>query len=48
MIGKNSTIAGGVFLVHSVPADSVVTLEERQIKIMKKKDAKGVGPDFQI
>lgn len=48
VIGKNSTIAGGVFLVHSVPSDSIVTLEERQIKVLKKKDAKGVGPDFQI
>ncbi len=48
VIGKNSTIAGGVFLVHSVPADSVVTLEERQIKVLKKKDAKATGPDFQI
>jgi serine O-acetyltransferase len=48
VIGKNTTIAGGVFLVHSVPPDSIVTIEERQMVVIKKKDAKAVGPDFQI
>jgi serine O-acetyltransferase len=48
VIGKNSTVAGGVFLVHSVPHDSIVTLEERQLKILKKKSAAASHGDFQI
>ena len=48
VIGKNSTIAGGVFLVHSIPPDSVVTIEERQIRVIKKKEAATIGPDFAI
>jgi len=48
VIGSNSTIAGSVFLTHSVPPDSLVTTEEQQIKVLKKKDAGTLGLDYQI
>jgi serine O-acetyltransferase len=47
VIGRNSTIAGGVFLTHSVPADSIVIVEERQIKVQQK-GRKSAVDDFQI
>ena len=36
-IGSGSTIGGNVFLMHSVPPDSLVIYEETQLKIMPKK-----------
>ena len=48
VIGKNSTIAGCVFLIHSIPPDSVVMIEQREIKVIRKKDAATIGPDFVI
>lgn len=38
VIGKGSTIGGNVFLLHSVPAQSIVLMEERRVKVMSKKD----------
>jgi serine O-acetyltransferase len=46
VIGRNTTIAGGVFLTHSVPADSVVIVEERQIKVQQR--GRKAADDFQI
>ncbi len=43
MIGANSTIGANVFLMHSVPANSLVIYEEKQLvihdKLARKKDA---------
>ncbi len=36
VIGRNSTIGANVFLMHSVPADSLVIYEERQLTILNK------------
>jgi len=35
-IGENSTIGANVFLMHSVPADSLVVYEERQLVVRNK------------
>jgi len=37
VIGEGSTVGSNVFLMQSVPSRSLVTLEERQIKIIPKK-----------
>lgn len=37
-IGENSTIGANVFLMHSVPAFSLVIQEQEQVRIMNKKD----------
>ena len=37
VIGARSTIGGNVFLVHSVPPDSLVYYEEKQLRIVPKK-----------
>lgn len=36
-IGANSTIGANVFLMHSVPPDSLVVYEEKQLSILDKK-----------
>jgi serine O-acetyltransferase len=47
VIGENSTIGANVFIMQSVPPNSLVLLEEVNLKILKKSDRlKGV--DFQI
>jgi serine O-acetyltransferase len=50
IIGEGSTIAGNVFLTHSVPPNSLVMFEEKKLKVIsKKKRAAGLGDqDFQI
>ena len=40
VIGENSTIGANVFLMHSIPAHSLVVYEEKQLSILDKK-AKG-------
>jgi serine O-acetyltransferase len=40
VIGKNSTIGANVFLMHSVPPDSLVVYEEKQLSILDKKARK--------
>ena len=37
IIGARSTIGGNVFLMQSVPPDSLVYYEEKQLKIVPKK-----------
>ena len=37
-VGARSTIGGNVFLTHSVPPDSLVFYEEKQLKILSKRD----------
>ena len=39
VIGRNSTIGAGVFLMRSVPADSLVLHEEKQLTFRNKADA---------
>jgi serine O-acetyltransferase len=36
VIGKNSTIGANVFLMHSVPANSLVVHEPKQLSILDK------------
>src|SRR5437899_1732777 len=45
VIGARSTIGGNVFLVQSVPADSLVYYEEKQLRIVPKKRRKAAGHD---
>jgi serine O-acetyltransferase len=36
LIGSGSTIGANVFLMHSVPAGSLVVYEEKQLRILEK------------
>ena len=47
VVGAGSTIGANVFLMHSVPPQSLVIYEEVNVKVMSKKD-KAVRTDFQI
>jgi serine O-acetyltransferase len=47
VIGADSTIGANVFLMHSVPPNSLVVYEEVNVKIMKKTE-KAARTDFQI
>ena len=38
IIGANSTVGGNVFLIHSVPANSLVIAKDVSVKVMKKAD----------
>lgn len=38
VIGENSTIGANVFLMHSVPPDSLVIYEEKQLSIIDKRE----------
>ena len=40
VIGANSTIGANVFLMHSVPPDSLVVYEEKQLSIRDKSQRK--------
>lgn len=46
IIGEGSTIGGNVFLMQSVPANSLVLSEEQNLKILTKKER--IKSDFQI
>jgi serine O-acetyltransferase len=37
VIGKGSTIGGNVFLIHSVPPNSLVFYEEKQLQVVQKR-----------
>ena len=43
VIGAGSTIGATVFLMHSVPPDSLVVYEERQLRILDKNERAGTG-----
>lgn len=47
VIGANSTIGANVFLMQSVPPNSLVIYEEVNVKVMAKRDKAPAG-DFQI
>ena len=47
VIGRNSTIGGNVFLMHSVPPDSLVYNEEAQVRVVAKAK-KGAAVDYSI
>jgi serine O-acetyltransferase len=48
VVGAGSTIGANVFLMHSVPPNSLVLFEEVKVKVLSKRDRE-VGPvDFQI
>jgi serine O-acetyltransferase len=42
-IGSGSTIGGNVFLMHSVPPDSLVIYEETQLKILAKRSGRSAA-----
>lgn len=48
VIGAGTTIGANVFLMQSVPPNSLVVYEEVNVKITSKKDRGGVTTDFQI
>lgn len=41
VIGKGSTIGGNVFLIQSVPPNSLVFYEEKQVKVIQKRPRNG-------
>jgi serine O-acetyltransferase len=47
VIGRNSTIGGNVFLMHSVPANSLVYNEEAHVRVVSK-SAKSENVDYSI
>ena len=48
VVGAGSTIGANVFLMHSVPPDSLVLFEDVNVKVLSKRD-RAAGPvDFQI
>ena len=48
VIGSGSTIGANVFLMHSVPPNSLVTQEDVKVKVMSKQERRALGSDFQI
>jgi serine O-acetyltransferase len=48
VIGRNTTIGGNVFLLHSVPPNSLVYYEEAQIRVVTKVSAKPEASDYSI
>lgn len=48
VIGKGSTIGASVFLLHSVPPNSLVVCNEPDIKVLEKRSKPSTGTDFQI
>jgi serine O-acetyltransferase len=48
IVGSGSTIGGNVFLMHSVPPNSVVLYEEGRVNILSKRDRSGPVLDYQI
>ncbi|WP_265593550.1 serine O-acetyltransferase EpsC [Verrucomicrobium sp. BvORR034] len=48
VIGANSTIGANVFLMNSVPPDSLVIYEEKQLKILDKSVRKNPAPAWSI
>lgn len=48
VIGEGSTIGASVFLMHSVPANSLVLAEDVNVKVLPKKDRERSKSDFQI
>ncbi len=47
VIGRNSTIGGNVFLMHSVPPNSLVYCEEAQVRVVAK-GSKADSTDYSI
>src|SRR6202040_677054 len=45
VIGARSTIGGNVFLMQSVPPDSLVYYEEKQLRIVSKRQHKAAEHD---
>jgi serine O-acetyltransferase len=48
VVGAGSTIGANVFLLNSVPPDSLVILEDVKVRVMNKKDRASNPGDFQI
>ena len=48
VIGAGSTIGANVFLMHSVPPNSLVRYEEVNVKVLSKQDREKGRGDFQI
>jgi serine O-acetyltransferase len=49
VIGAGSTIGANVFLLHSVPPNSLVIYEEVNVKVLDKNERRSIGKgDFQI
>ena len=48
VIGRNTTIGGNVFLLHSVPPNSLVYYEEAQIRVVTKVSARPDASDYSI
>ncbi len=48
VIGAGSTIGANVFLLHSVPPNSLVLMEDANIKVLTKNKTAEFKPDFEI
>lgn len=44
VVGRNSTIGANVFLMHSVPANSLVLYEEKQLVVLDKQSRRRTSP----
>jgi serine O-acetyltransferase len=48
VIGTGSTIGANVFLMQSVPPNSLVLYEDVNVKVLNKQDRERANVDFQI
>ena len=48
IIGARSTIGANVFLLHSVPPDSLVLMEDVNVKVLSKTAKSSTNVDFEI
>lgn len=48
VIGEGSTVGANVFLLHSVPPNSLVIYEEVNVKVLPKKNKSNPNSDFEI
>jgi serine O-acetyltransferase len=48
VIGEGSTIGANVFLMNSVPPNSLVVYEEVNVKVMNKRQREAQADDYQI
>jgi serine O-acetyltransferase len=48
VIGAGSTIGANVFLMHSIPPNSLVLMDDVRVKVLSKRDRAETAVDFQI
>jgi serine O-acetyltransferase len=48
VIGAGSTVGANVFLMHGVPPDSLVLMDDHRLKVTPKRDRSATPADWQI